>query len=187
VLIRVRAMPLSYHKRGTRLSDCHTRGAGASRSPALVHLTRRRPRSTSAFRQWPLATHHIAEQPAETVVLEPFVGGRWYERSRDGNETPWGRVLAFEPPHRLLLGWQMSSDWVHEQDPARGSEIEVSFLAETRNRTRVVFEHRHLERYGEQAERMRAALERPKAAEAVLRAFANRVAAAKTARRRKAA
>jgi DNA-binding transcriptional ArsR family regulator len=138
-------------------------------------------------RWWPLATHHIAEQPAETVVLEPFVGGRWYERSRDGNETQWGSVLAFEPPHRLLLSWQMSSDWTHEQDSARASEIEVSFLAEARNRTRVVFEHRHLERYGKQAERMRAALERPKAAEAVLRAFADRVATAKTARRRKAA
>jgi DNA-binding transcriptional ArsR family regulator/uncharacterized protein YndB with AHSA1/START domain len=136
---------------------------------------------------WPLATHHIAEQPAETVVLEPFVGGRWYERSHDGTETDWGRVLAFEPPHRLLLSWRMSSDWTYEPDPARASEIEVSFLAETRNRTCIVYEHRHLERYGDQAEQMRATLERPKAAEAVLRAFADRVAAAKTTRRRKAA
>lgn len=136
---------------------------------------------------WPLTTHHIAERPAETVVLEPFVGGRWYERSHDGIETEWGRVLAFEPPHRLLLSWRMSSDWTAEPDPARASEIEVSFLAETRNRTRILFEHRHLERYGDQAEQMRATLERPKAAEAVVRAFADRVAAAKTARRRKAA
>ena len=136
---------------------------------------------------WPLATHHMAEQAAETVVLEPFVGGRWYERAHDGTETDWGRVLAFEPPHRLLLSWQMSSDWAHDPDPAGASEIEVSFVPETRNRTRVVYEHRHLERYGDEAEAMRAALERPNAAEATLRAFADRVAAAKTTRRRKAA
>ena len=125
---------------------------------------------------WPATTHHIANPPGETVVLQPFVGGRWYERSRDGSETDWGRVLAFDPPHRILLSWLMGSDWNHEPDPARASEIEVTFLTENARRTRVVFEHRHLERYGGQAERMRAVLDRPSAAEAVLRAFESAVA-----------
>ena len=136
-------------------------------------------------RWWPIATHHIAEPGGESAVLEPFVGGRWYERARDGSETDWGRVLVFEPPHRILLTWQMSSGWNYEPDPARASEIEVSFLAESRNRTRIVFEHRHLERYGDQAERMHAILDRPRAAEAVLRALDAAVKAGRSRRRGK--
>lgn len=138
-------------------------------------------------RWWPIATHHMAEPPGETAVLEPFVGGRWYERARDGSETDWGTVLAFEPPHRILLSWRMSADWTYEPDPDRASEIEVTFLPEGRECTRVVYEHRHLERYGEHAERMRTVLVRPKAAEAVLRAFEAAVTAAKKLRRQRKA
>jgi DNA-binding transcriptional ArsR family regulator/uncharacterized protein YndB with AHSA1/START domain len=134
-------------------------------------------------RWWPVATHHIAEPAGESAVLEPFVGGRWYERSVDGNETDWGRVLAFDPPRRILLTWLVGSDWKFEPDPARASEIEVSFLAESLGRTRVVFEHRHLERYGDQSERMRAVLDRPSAAEAVLRALQSAVSVLETASR----
>ena len=138
-------------------------------------------------RWWPIATHHMAEPAGETAVLEPFVGGRWYERARDGSETDWGRVLAFEPPHRLLLSWQMSADWNYEPDPDRASEIEVTFLREGRDRTRVVYEHRHLERYATQAEQMRMGLDRPAAAAAVLAAFESALAAAQTSRRPSAA
>jgi uncharacterized protein YndB with AHSA1/START domain len=136
-------------------------------------------------RWWPVETHHLAEPAGEAAVLEPFVGGRWYERSHDGSETDWGRVLVFEPPRRILLSWQVSSNWTYEHDPARASEIEISFVAESRRRTRVVLEHRHLERYGDQAERMRAILDRPKAAEAVLHAFEAAVTDAKIGRRAK--
>jgi DNA-binding transcriptional ArsR family regulator/uncharacterized protein YndB with AHSA1/START domain len=122
-------------------------------------------------RWWPVKTHHLAQPAGERAVLEPFLGGRWYEVSADGSETDWGRVLAFEPPHRILLSWQMSADWAYEPDPERGSEIEVTFHAEADSRTRLVYEHRHLERYADRADQMRAALDRPAAAEAVLRAF----------------
>jgi len=122
-------------------------------------------------RWWPVKTHHLAQPAGERAVLEPFVGGRWYEVSSDGSETDWGRVLAFEPPRRILLSWQMSADWTHEPDPERSSEIEVTFIAEADNRTRLVYEHRHLERYADQAKQMRTALDRPAAAEAVLLAF----------------
>ena len=138
-------------------------------------------------RWWPIATHHMAEPAGEAAVLEPFVGGRWYEVSSDGSETDWGRVLAFEPPHRILLTWQMSADWTYEPDPARTSEIEVTFVAEGRNRTRLIYEHRHLERYANQAEAMRMVLDRPGAAEAVLAAFESALAAAQASRRRSAA
>jgi DNA-binding transcriptional ArsR family regulator len=121
---------------------------------------------------WPVATHHIAEPPGVTAVLEPFLGGRWFERCADGREQEWGRVLVWRPPHQIVLSWQVSSDWTFEPDPARASEIDVRFLAEAPDRTRLEYEHRHLERYGEHAERMRAGLEAPNAAQAVVNAYA---------------
>lgn len=132
---------------------------------------------------WPVKTHHIAEPAGDTVVLEPYVGGRWYERAGDGTETDWGRVLVFEPPHRLLLSWQVSPEWTYEPDPARASEIEVRFTAEAAGRTRVELDHRHLERYGSHAERMRTILEGPEGAVAPLRAYAAAAAATHPARR----
>jgi DNA-binding transcriptional ArsR family regulator/uncharacterized protein YndB with AHSA1/START domain len=121
---------------------------------------------------WPVRTHHFAEPPGETVILEPFVGGRWFERGADGRECDWGTVLVWEPPRRIVVTWQMGTGWTYEPDPARGSEIEVRFLAETPQRTRVEFEHRHLERYGAQAERMRAAVDAPSGAAGVVQAYA---------------
>jgi DNA-binding transcriptional ArsR family regulator/uncharacterized protein YndB with AHSA1/START domain len=108
---------------------------------------------------WPVATHHLAEPPGTEAVLEPFAGGRWYERAADGTETDWGTVLAWQPPHRLLLTWQVSAQWTFENDPARGSQIEVTFTPEGQNETRVDLTHRHLERYGPEAERMRRILD----------------------------
>jgi DNA-binding transcriptional ArsR family regulator/uncharacterized protein YndB with AHSA1/START domain len=107
---------------------------------------------------WPVATHHLAGVPGSEVVLEPFSGGRWFERAPDGTETDWGTVLAWQPPSRLLLTWQVTPDWTYDPDPARGSEIEVTFTPED-DITRVDFTHRHLERYGAQAERMRRILD----------------------------
>jgi len=108
---------------------------------------------------WPVETHHLAELPGHEVVLEPFPGGRWYERAADGTETDWGTVLAWQPPHRLLLTWQVSPRWTYEQDPDRGSQIEVTFTPEGPAATRVDLTHRHLERYGPEAERMRRILD----------------------------
>jgi uncharacterized protein YndB with AHSA1/START domain len=96
-------------------------------------------------------------------------------------------VLAFEPPHRILLSWRMSADWGHASEQDRAPEIEVTFIAERTNRTSVVFEHRHLERYGDEAQRMYASLDKPNAAEAVLRAFQVGVTIAKTRRGPRAA
>jgi uncharacterized protein YndB with AHSA1/START domain len=125
---------------------------------------------------WPVQTHHLAEPPGETVILEPFVGGRWFERWRDGRKCDWGTVLVWEPPRRIVLTWQVGPGWVYEPDPTKASEIEVRFVAESQQRTRVEFEHRHLERYGEQAEHMRSVLDAPEGAAGVLQAYAARVA-----------
>jgi DNA-binding transcriptional ArsR family regulator len=124
---------------------------------------------------WPVHTHHLAEAHGCEVVLEPFAGGRWYERAADGAETDWGTVLAWQPPYRLLLTWQVGPEWTYELDPGRGSEIEVTFTPEGPHVTRVDFTHRHLERYGPQAERMRRILD-GKGGEP-LNAFARHIAA----------
>jgi uncharacterized protein YndB with AHSA1/START domain len=102
---------------------------------------------------WPLSTHMIGAQPATAAVIEPRSGGRWFERAADGTETDWGRVLAWEPPHRLLLSWEITCDWHY--DPTIATEVEVSFHAQEGDRTRVDLEHRGLEAYGAQAEQMR--------------------------------
>lgn len=100
---------------------------------------------------WPLATHKIGRTRAVDTVVEPRVGGRWYERGEDGSSCDWGRVLAWEPPARLVLAWQISPDW--QYDPALQTEVEVRFLAEGKG-TRVELEHRGLDRYGARQEEM---------------------------------
>jgi DNA-binding transcriptional ArsR family regulator len=131
-------------------------------------------------RWWPVDTHHLAEPHGSEVVLEPFEGGRWYERATDGTETDWGTVLAWQPPCRLLLTFQVSPRWTYEEDPARGSQIEVTFTPEGPNATRVDLSHRHLERYGGEAERMRRILD-GKGGEP-LNAFARHIASQSPAR-----
>jgi uncharacterized protein YndB with AHSA1/START domain len=117
---------------------------------------------------WPRA-HHIGSRETFTAVLEPRVGGRWFERGDDGSECPWGRVLAWEPPHRVVLSWDIGADW--KPDPNLATEVEVNFTAEGAERTRVELEHRKLERYGDKAEMMRAMFDSPGAWIDTLRAM----------------
>ena len=102
---------------------------------------------------WPLTTYKIGKANAVDAVLEPHVGGRWYERGDDGSTCDWGRVLLWEPPSRLVLTWDISADW--QPDPALNTEIEVRFIAEGKKATRVEFEHRRLDRYGARRDEMR--------------------------------
>ena len=100
---------------------------------------------------WPLEAYHIGSQPAVAVVVEPRAGGRWYERAADGSECDWGRVLACDPPHRIVVSWQINANdetWFPDPDPAHASEIEVTFTGQPDGQTRVEFEHRHFERHG---------------------------------------
>jgi uncharacterized protein YndB with AHSA1/START domain len=106
---------------------------------------------------WPLATHHIGKAAAETAIMEPRVGGRWFERGVDGSECDWGHVLVWEPPDRLVLAWELTADW--QYDPSFRTEVEVRFVAVGPHSTRVELEHRHLERYAEKADSMRAGLD----------------------------
>lgn len=92
--------------------------------------------------------HNLLAVPIAETVFEARVGGHIVDRGTDGSECRWARVLAYEPPHRLLMSWDISPRWQIEADPARTSEWEVRFIAETENRTRVELEHRHLDRHG---------------------------------------
>jgi uncharacterized protein YndB with AHSA1/START domain len=104
---------------------------------------------------WPLDTKSIGSAEAQTAILEPRAGGRWFERGVDGSECDWGQVIAYEPPERLILNWQISADWRY--DPEINSQVEVRFIAEGESRTRVELEHRGLaEAYGDEAGQMYA-------------------------------
>ena len=107
---------------------------------------------------WP-ATHHIAKTPFAEVVVDPRVGGRWFERDADGAECDWGRVLVYEPPRRLVVSWHLQSDWSFDANPTRASEVVFDFFEEGPEATRLEFEHRHLERHGEDWEKLRAAVD----------------------------
>ncbi len=93
--------------------------------------------------------HNLLAVPIAETVFERRVGGHIYDRGIDGSECRWARVLAYEPPDRLLLSWDINPRWQVETDPTRASEWEVRFTAETESRTRVEIEHRKLERHGE--------------------------------------
>jgi uncharacterized protein YndB with AHSA1/START domain len=125
-------------------------------------------------RWWP-REHHIGDPDLAEAVLEPRAGGRWYERGVDGSECEWGTVLAWEPPHRLVLSWQIGADWRYDPDASHASEIEARFIAEGPEQTRVEFEHRAFERHGAGGEKIAAAVGSPEGWDGTLENFAKAV------------
>ena len=106
--------------------------------------------------RWWNKEHHLGKSPLKDVVLEPRDGGRWFEMNEDGSTCEWGKVLAWEPPRRVLLAWQIDGDWKY--DPSFVTELEVRFTPEA-DGTRVDLEHRNLDRYGDKAEAVRGMLD----------------------------
>jgi uncharacterized protein YndB with AHSA1/START domain len=129
---------------------------------------------------WPLATHKLGRQDAVTAIIEPRRGGRWFERSAEGTECDWGRVQVWEPPHRLVLTWEVSADW--QPDKTIQTEVEVKFVADGPERTTVHLEHRKLEEYGEKAEMIRSIFDSEGGYGGVLQRFANRAISANLGR-----
>ncbi len=97
-------------------------------------------------RWWPRKDHGIGKTPPKQVVMETRLGGRWYEVAEDGSEADVGRIIAWEPPHRFVMSWDINSEW--KPDKTVGSEVEVRFIAEGADATRVELEHRKFEQLG---------------------------------------
>ncbi len=137
---------------------------------------------------WP-ATHHIGNTPFEAIFVEPRIGGRWYERNAKGEMCDWGKVLAWEPPHRVTFSWHVgpghdSPDWVADKtlDISRASEVEIRFTAEPAGTTLVELTHSKLERHGEGAEQLRTLFDGPGAWRGILDLFVKKVEAIGEAR-----
>ena len=130
---------------------------------------------TSGFDSWWPRTHHIGTSPLEKAVIEPGVGGRCYGRSVDGTDCPWGRVVAWDPPHRFAFAWQINGQWQYEPDLAKSSEVEVRFTALADGTTRVDLEHRRLDRHGADEEAVRKGVDSPGGWGGLLQLFADRL------------
>lgn len=100
--------------------------------------------------------HNMLGVEIAETVFEPRVGGHVYDRGVDGSECRWARVLAYEAPHRVVISWDINVQWQVETDLERTSEVEIRFVSESAERTRVELEHRNLERHGQGWEAMRA-------------------------------
>ncbi len=107
--------------------------------------------------EWWLKSHSLTASGQTTVVVEPLSGGRWYEIGNSGEEKEWGRVLACEPPKRIVFAWQLNAEWVF--DPDFQTEVEVIFEPATDGGTVVRLEHRDLANYGAKANEARASLD----------------------------
>jgi uncharacterized protein YndB with AHSA1/START domain len=113
---------------------------------------------TADIASWWPPEHHLLQAPLSTMVFEPRVGGHVYDVGIDGTECRWARVLAYEPPSRVVFTWDISPAWQIQTDPAKTSEVEVRFVPEGEARTRVELEHRHLDRHGDGWEGVREAV-----------------------------
>lgn len=113
---------------------------------------------TDGIGSWWNPDHHILKAELAEMVFEPRVGGYIIDRGTDGSECRWARVLTYEPPRRVCFSWDISLSWELETDPAKTSEIEVTFTPEGPDSTRVVLTHRNLDRHGEGWESMRDAV-----------------------------
>ena len=103
---------------------------------------------TDGFGTFKPREHNLLQVAIAETVFEPHVGGNIYDRGVDGSECRWARVLAYEPPNRVVFSWDISPQWQIETDLDKTSEVEVRFIAESPDRTRVELEHRHLDRHG---------------------------------------
>jgi uncharacterized protein YndB with AHSA1/START domain len=130
---------------------------------------------TERFDSFKPREHNMLDVDIAESVFEPRVGGHVYDRGVDGSECRWARVLAFEAPDRVVFSWDISPMWQIEPDLDRTSEVEVRFIAETADRTRVELEHRNLDRHGDGWEGMREGVGGDQGWPLYLRGFAEQV------------
>jgi uncharacterized protein YndB with AHSA1/START domain len=102
---------------------------------------------TSDMAAWWPATHKLGATPFVEIVIEPRVGGGWYEVDEDGSTCQWGSILAWEPPRKVVFAWGLQGDWKFSPDLSRSSEVELRFVPMGDSATLVELEHRCLERH----------------------------------------
>ena len=103
---------------------------------------------TDGFGDFKPREHNLLRSPIAKTVFEPRVGGHIVDIAEDGTECRWARILAYRPHELVVFSWDIGPDWQLVSDPENASEVEVRFVAETPQRTRVELEHRHIERHG---------------------------------------
>jgi uncharacterized protein YndB with AHSA1/START domain len=131
---------------------------------------------TEGIGSWWPPDHHILQGELSEMVFEPRVGGAVYDRATDGTECRWGKVLAYDSPHRFVITWNINLQWQLESDTTKVSEIEVTFVPESPTETRVELTHRHLDRHGPGWEQMRDGVASPDGWEQGLARFAAQAA-----------
>ena len=132
---------------------------------------------TEGFGRFKPPEHNLLSVEIAETVFEPREGGHVYDRGVDGSECRWGRVLAYEPPDRVVISWDINPRWAIETDPEKTSEVEVRFIAEAPDRTRVALEHRNLERHGDDWQAVREGVDAEGGWPTYLRRYADVVAA----------
>ena len=131
---------------------------------------------TNDFGSFKPREHNLLQVEIAETVFEAHVGGNIYDRGVDGSECRWARVLAYEPPNRVVFSWDISPYWQIETDPGKASEVEVRFIADTPDRTRVELEHRNIDRHGDGWEGTREAIGGDQGWPLYLDRFANLIA-----------
>jgi uncharacterized protein YndB with AHSA1/START domain len=119
-------------------------------------------------RWWP-KSHSNSKSPLKQYVVEPHAGGRWYAVAEDGSTGQTGYVIAWQPPARVVLAWQLNADF--QFDPELVTEVEVQFIAQEACVTRVELEHRQLQKMGERAAQVRTMIDSPGGWSAILECF----------------
>jgi uncharacterized protein YndB with AHSA1/START domain len=132
---------------------------------------------TEDFGSFKPPEHNLLGVEIAETVFELHEGGRLYDRGVDGSECHWARVLAYAPPNRVVISWDISPHWQIETDPGKTSEVEVRFIAETPERTRVELEHRNLGRHGDGWQQERDAVDSEGGWPLYLHRFSERLAA----------
>ena len=130
---------------------------------------------TARIGRWWNPSFSIGNSPQKDISIEPKPGGRWFERGEDGSECDWGKVLVWEAPSRIVLGWQLGADFRY--DPNLLTELEIRFVPAGKGQTKVVLEHRNLERFGDRADEVRGAIGSDQGWPGLLRRYQERVAA----------